>query len=63
MEMVSTPPNDGVESQTINHVVPSTHADNVGIPAESLDSSVARMDEQFQSDDEGKMTLCGETRK
>ncbi len=61
--MAATAPNVGVDSQTINHIVPSTHADNVGMPAESLDSSLARMDEKFQSDDEGKMTLCGETRK
>jgi hypothetical protein len=61
--MAATAPNVGVDSQTIHHIVPSTHADNVGMPAESLDSSVARMDEKFQSDDEGKTTLCGETRK
>ena len=61
MEMASTPPNDGVDSQTMNGIVGCTQVDNVGIPAESLESAVARLEEKFDSDDEGKTTLCGES--
>ena len=63
MEMASTPPNDGVDSQTMNDIVGCTQVDNVGIAAESLESAVARLEEKFHSDDEGKTTLCGESRK
>jgi hypothetical protein len=61
--MAATHPIVDVDSQATNHVVPITHADNVGMPAESLGSAVASSEEKFQSDDEGKTTLCGETGK
>jgi hypothetical protein len=63
MEMAATAPNVGFDSPTINHVVPNTHVDNVGMPAESLGSVGATLEEKSHSDDEGKTTVCGETRK
>ena len=63
MEMAATAPNVGVDSPTINHIVPNTHTYNVGMPAEPLDSAVEREDEKCTPNDEGKTTLCCETSK
>jgi hypothetical protein len=53
-EMATTPPNDDVDNQRMNTIVVGTHDDSVGMPAESLESAVANLEQQFASDDGGK---------
>jgi hypothetical protein len=52
--MATTPPNDDVDNQRMNTIVVGTHDDSVGMPAESLESAVANLEQQFASDDGGK---------
>jgi hypothetical protein len=63
MEMASTPPNHAVDNQATVDIIGGTQADSVGLTAKSSASAVARLDEKFDSDHNGKTTLCCVMRK